>query len=140
MSYFLCLAVPRAVADKLLRAFDPMIRFTDASTFPIGEVTRGSRDSRSAFLVQIGSSSASLVGKGGLRRTHNNDHSALLVAGIRTLMENEACHSITFLLHWMQGFVSKEDIPIKNEQTVNIADLADAVLNIAEDVRYKVTR
>ncbi len=139
MSFFLCLAVPQEAQAQLASAFDKRVHLTDASSFPIGKATRGRKHSWMPVLLQVGSSSASLIGKGGLRRTHNNDHTAILVSGIQRLLENEGCFSVSFLAHWMQGRIDQEQIVLKGEKQINLSEIAQSLLEVEEDVRYLVS-
>jgi hypothetical protein len=139
MSYFLCLSVPEDVVQALPRAFDPSVYLTEVSALPIGEVTRGEDTRWRSYLLQIGSSSASLVGKGSVRKTHNSDRSAVLVSGIQALLAMRACSSISFLLHWVRGHLATEEVTAKRQELLNATDLPLIVASLEEDVRYVVT-
>ena len=138
MSYFLCLATPPDIDEKVPLSFDKRIYRTDVSNFPIGIATKGPKHSWKATLLQIGSSSASLIGKAGVRRTHNNDLTVLLIAGIQVLLQDKSCSSLSFLVHWMEGHIKTENIPIRSEQSFQLPDLTRVVSSLDEDVRYTV--
>jgi hypothetical protein len=138
MSCFLCLSVPPEVAPNLRTSFDPIIRLTEASSWPIGEAARGKNKQWPSYVLQIGFSSAKLVGPFPARRTHNNDRSGLLVSGIQSLLADASCPSIAFVLHWFKGHLATEIIPLKDERTVCLTDLARSIYELDEDVRYVV--
>ena len=140
MSYFLCLAFTPEVQTHLRSSFDSSIYLTDASQYPIGNTTRGRNTSWSAALLQIGSSSASLIGKANLKETRNNDHSQLFVSGIQTLFENEYCSSLSFLVHWMRGYLTREEIALRREEHIELSALSRTLPELEEDVRYTVVR
>lgn len=139
MSYFLCLAVPQAATDHMRLAFDRRIHLTEAHDLPIGKATRGKNNNWATYLLQVGSSSASLLCKGVIRRTHNNDHSEVLLSGIQALLKNENVPSLSFLVHWMHGYITTEEIPVKTEKHVGLPDLPHILLDTEEDVRYTVS-
>jgi hypothetical protein len=87
-------------------------------------------------LLQIGSSSASLIGKGGTKRTHNNDHSGLLIDGITKLVKADI--PVYFLVHWMEGNISTEPVLVKGEKQLTIDGLLQEIWGIEEDTRYYV--
>lgn len=132
--------MPQEAVSSLRSSFNQVIYLTDVSSLPIGAITRGKNTSWSAYLLQIGSSSASLLGKGSTRKTHNSDRSELFISGIQSLMINPACSSVSFLVHWMQGLIAAEEITIKQEQQIRLQDTAQFVLNLEEDVRYVVLK
>jgi hypothetical protein len=138
MSYFLCLAVPPEVTGLLPSVFDERIHRTDVSDWPIGVTTRGKNRSWKAILVQIGSSSASLIGKGGARKTHNNDHTELLISGITALLERQECASLSFLVHWMHGYITTEEIPLQCDKRIELSALLQSLIELEDDVRYTV--
>ena len=138
MSYFLCLAIPAHLATRLPASFDSRIHMTDASSYPIGKTTRGKHLLWSSFLLQVGSSSASLIGKGSAKKSHNNDHSELLVSGIQKIFDETDCHSLSLLAHWMEGYITTEQIALADEQEILIADLPRALLSLAENIRYTI--
>jgi hypothetical protein len=138
MSCFLCLSVPPEAASNLRHSFDPIIHLTEASLWPIGQAARGKNKQWPSYFLQVGSSSAKLVGPFPARRTHNNDRSDLLVSGLQSLLAAVACPSVTFLFHWFKGCLQTETIPLKDERTVGLTDLARSIYDLDEDVRYVV--
>jgi len=102
--------------------------------------TRGKNASWKAVLLQIGSSSASLIGKAGVRRTHNNDHTGLFVAGIEALLEGENCGSISFLAHWMRGHIESEEVKLRDSQCIMLSGIQKVIDALEEDVRYTVSK
>lgn len=138
MSYFLCLAFPAKLDECVRKSFDARILQTDASVFPIGKTTRGPKFSWKATLLQVDFSSASLIGKASVRKTHNNDHTELFVSGVQTLFKSASCTSVSFLAHWMQGYINTEEVTPKAEQSIKVSDLAQIVTDLEEDVRYTI--
>jgi hypothetical protein len=107
---------------------------------PIGITTRGKNHTWLATILQIGSSSASLIGKAGARRTHNNDHTGLFISGIQALLANENCTSVSILAHWMHGYITTEQIPLRDEISLERSALTQAFSELEEDVRYTVLK
>ena len=138
MSFFLCVAMPREATHLLPSVFDKSIFQTDASDFPIGKAAIGKNRSWSAVLLQIGSSSAFLVGIANIKKTHNNDRTELLLSGINALMEREECPSLTLLGHWMRGYISTEDVPIEAEKRIDLSVLSGVVSDFEVNIRYTV--
>lgn len=140
MSYFLCLALPRKVSKKMLTAFHPNIHFTNVSTLPIGIATKGRKDAWDAYLLQVGSSSASLIGKGSARKNARiNDQSDYFALGVESLMETEEYLSLSFLAHWMHGYIETEAVSVHAEKSVEHTQLRCLLLNLEEDTRYLVS-
>lgn len=117
MSYFLCLAVPPEAAALLPSVFDARIHQMEVTHFPIGKLTQGDHHSWAAVLLQVGSSSATLIGKSSKRK---NDHTDLLLAGVQNLLKNRPMRlcaltqSRTTRFIFMQGFW-KMDIKLRWE-------------------------
>ena len=88
--------------------------------------------------MQVGSSSASLVGKAGVRRTHNHDHTQMLVSCLELLIADDSCPSMAFLLHWMHGRIDTEPVIARREERVSPDCLSQTIDLIDEDVRYVV--
>lgn len=112
----------------------------EVTHFPIGKLTRGNHHSWTAVLLQIGSSSASLIGKSSLRKTHNNDHSDLLISGIQSLLQEEDCFSLSILVHWMHGYIIDEEIALQGDKHIHELALPEELLKFEEDVRYTIFR
>jgi len=142
MSYFLCLAIPETVSESAFRAaFDQSIWFTAVTDCPIGKITCGKRinDKRNkwrATFLQIGFCSAKLIGKGAIKKTHNNDKSPLLIAGLQRLLADENCPSVCFLGHWMQGSISEEEFLLRGQEQIIVAQLPEVLERLEEDTRY----
>ena len=140
MSYFLCLALQANEENVLGLAFDKRIFISKVSNLPIGISAISNDLKQKAFLLQIGSSSASLVGKGGAKKTHNNDHSELFISGLQTLLNREECTSVSFLVHWMKGLIALEQVHVKQEKNIGISELSIVIRNVEEDTLYIVTK
>ncbi|HEY3332805.1 MAG TPA: hypothetical protein VGK19_22420 [Capsulimonadaceae bacterium] len=138
MSFYLAVGIPPQLVSKLRESLDSQIYIGDVTDFPIGRATTRGRSSWVAYTLQIGSSSASLVGKGAIRRTHNNDKSALLISGVEALLGCENVPSITLLLHWMSGWIQNEEVHATCEERVRIENLPETVETMQSDVRYIV--
>lgn len=106
---------------------------------PIEKSTRGEHSNWVAKLILYGSSSARLICYGVKKRTHNNDKRDLFVHGIKKLLEDEACESLSFLGHTMRGFIETEEVPVLREQRVEIDELFDLLLDLEEDVPYVIS-
>jgi hypothetical protein len=139
MSYYLCIAVPRPILGQLSRYFDPCIWTNSAQGTPIGEATRGSDKDLAAALIQIGSSSAFLVGRGGVKRTHNNDRRALLLDGVRSIYEANAGCTISLLLHAMRGLIATEPVLVREEIRLDLGRWEAIGGELEEDVRYRIS-
>ena len=140
MSYFLCLALIADEENQLRSAFDKRIFISEASNFPIGRSAISNERKYKAFLLQIGSSSATLIGKGGARKTHNNDHSELLISGLQSLLIREECSSVSFLAHWTEGMIAVEQVPVLQVITIAVSDLQNTIRNFKEDTLYIVSK
>lgn len=139
MSYYLCLATPPEIHESIFPAFPDTVRFIDASHFPIGKATRGRNLSWPVYILQIGSSSASLVGKGSAKKNAAiNRQAQHFIAGVESLLENNATLSLSFLLHWMTGIIASEEVVVRQQKFVHLTDLAEAISAIEEDVRYLI--
>lgn len=138
VSCFLCLSLPPEAAPNLQSSFDSIIRLSEARSWPIGSVTRGKNEHWPAYLLQVGFGSAQLVGPFPRRRTHNNDRSGFFIAGLQGLLAAPDCRTVRFLFHWFSGYLHTETIALKDERTVRLAELAQTVHVLVEDVRYIV--
>jgi hypothetical protein len=140
MTYFLCVAVPLECAEYLPVVFDRRIHQSDASQWPIGQAAQGKDRSWKVVMLQVDSGSSSLIGQAGVKRTHNNDHTGLLIAGIEALLEREECEAVVFLGHWMRGYITQETVTVQGEKRLEVSLLAEELLKLEEDVRYTVYR
>lgn len=140
MSFFLCLAFPRRSTEKVLTAFHPSVGFTNVSTMPIGVATKGKKDAWEACLLQVGSSSASLIGRGSIKKNARiNDQKDYFVLGVEKLIETENYLSLSFLVHWMHGLIDTEAVDVRDERNIDKLQLRHFIPSMEEDVRYLVS-
>jgi hypothetical protein len=141
MSYFLCVAVPQEFSNEVFAVFGEDMYISAASQFPIGLATIGNHENWSAYILQIGSSSASLIAKGAIKKNSPNyDRSSLFVSGILSLLARTKLPSICFLAHWMHGYITTEEVVLQDKEDVVISNLHEVMKNIREDVQYTVLR
>ncbi len=139
MSYYLCLATPPEMCESIFPAFPDTIQLIDASHFPIGKATKGRDLSWLVYILQSGSSSASLVGKGSAKKNAAiNRQAQHFVTGVETLLGDNATLSLSFLLHWMTGIIASEEIIVRQQKVIHLTDLATSMSAIEEDVRYLI--
>ena len=124
---------------SIFSAFPSTIQFIDASHFPLGKATKGKNFSWPVYIIQSGSSSASLVGKGSLKKNATiNRQAQHFITGVENLLENNATLSLSFLLHWMTGIIASEEVVVRQQKLVHLTDLAASISVIEEDVRYLI--
>jgi hypothetical protein len=141
MSYFVCLALPQKALGQLASAFDRSVHITDVTETPFGKATYGENREWVAYILQVGSSSASLINRGVEKKSSSKtNRPELFVSGIRTLLEDGSCSSVTFLMHLMFGLIKTEKICVQEQKVIKLADLAQSMLFLQEDIRYLVTR
>lgn len=138
MSYFLCLAIPVEFSALLPHAFDSRVLAMKATSFPIGSTAAGKSPGMDAFVLRIGSSSASLIGKAAPKRTRNNDHTRILSEGIENLIHTHRCPRLRFIAHWFTGYISAEDVSPRERRQIQLNDVARVVSELEEDVLYSV--
>ena len=138
MSYYLCLSVSDTVASPLAGYFEQRVYLTDASRMPIGIQTNMASEWR-PYLMQVGSSSASLIGKGGIKRTRNNDHRHILVDGVNRILSDHPDAAAAVVVHWMTGRVDAEAVGILRDVRLNIREWTELGGELFEDVRYIIS-
>jgi|SRR5579872_776665 len=139
MSLFLCIAVPRPISSRLSVYFDSRVHFSDAATAPIGRQACGDCREFAASLVQIGFSSESLIGRAGNRRTRNNDHRGILVAGVRAILDDNPGCGVALLAHTMTGYIAEETVTVREHIRLDMDAWMQLSGDLEEDVRYVVT-
>lgn len=141
MTYFVCVAVPQKAVSRLFVTFVRVIHLTNITESPFGKATCGENQGWNAYLLQVGSSSASLInGEPKKKNLHDVSCPALFVSGINTLIEEGSCSSVNFLIHVMLGLIDVEKIRVREQKAIKLIDLAQSLPSSQEDVRYTVTK
>ena len=141
MSYFLCLAVPKGMSHKLSLVFDRCVHLTDVTDFPIGEATKGKNKLWRVFNLQVGSSSASLIGRGAIKvSARNNDRTGLFISGLEALLEEDNRLSLCILIHWMSGSMTTEKFDVSEERPLSLMSFKRDISILQENIRFLVHR
>jgi hypothetical protein len=133
MCFFVCLAVPKTHAPKL-NAASHAFEITDATEWSIGEATYANRDRDSAFLVTVGGCSC-FISEG---KKHRTD--ALGLNELDSLIESvlQQVPSLSILIHYATGDVSRERVIRKDKRLVSFDDVRSQYSQLELDVRYAI--
>lgn len=135
MTYFVCLTVPQKAISQLSNRFGRLIHFTNVTDTPFGRATCAENRERDAYILQVGSNSASLMNK-----KHKNNCPGLFVSVIETLLVEGGFPSVAFLGHTMSELIKTEKISVQDQKVIKLMDLAQSLSSSQEDIRYLVTR
>jgi hypothetical protein len=133
MCFFVCIALPKSQAPKL-NATSHVFDITDVTDWSIGEATCATRDRDSAFLITVGGCSC-FISEG---KKHRTEAAGLteLDALIESLLPQVP--SLSILIHYATGDLSRERVMRKDKRLVSFAELRAQYSRLDPDVRYVV--
>ena len=147
MSLYLCLSYPFRLADTVALAFGKIIYQTDCNSYPIGISSKGSNQTWLSTLLHAQDGPASLLGqlgrvmKGGILKPRKQlNHTDVFISCIRQILDSEEYARMSFLFHWMRGDERTEEVIVKREVILTIAELPEKMYLLEEDVRYIIIR
>ena len=129
MCYFFCIAC--SDPKEPVRSFfgDPF-NLVNAKDMPIGKAVVGGTSGRQAFLVTHNGCSCDLVN----RKRRGKGFSDAFLTAISSACENSK--SVSLLLHWFNGDVRTEAIPVSERTKANLTEFVAQFPALREDTRY----
>ena len=128
MCFFVCLALPKRF--KGWSAIDHSFEMIDVTDWSIGEATSGNRDRDTAFLVTAEGCSC-FISAASHRSEKSLDEFESL---IRSLLQQTS--SVSILMHYASGDISKENVLRKDKRSVIFDDVSGQLDRLEPDVRY----
>jgi hypothetical protein len=134
MCFFVCLALPEKDANLKLKTVSHDWELTDATDWPIGKAARGNREHDRAFLITSGGCSCFISDV----KKHRAEKS--VAAELEILVESLLEHvpSLSMLIHYAQGDISREIVVQKERKLVSFNELRGQLGRLKSDVRYVI--
>ena len=131
MCFFVCLALAKSHAPKL-SAMSHVFDLTDVTDWSIGEATCGNRDRDGSFLITIGGCSCFIS------EVKNHRMGASKLNELETLISLllQQVPSLSILIHYADGDISRERIMRKEKRLVLFDKLRGQFNRLEFDVRY----